>query len=89
MSILDQAAKITSKDRQEKYGHPADNFNNIADSWNTYLNARPEPQAEVNARDVGMMMILLKVMRDAHMIDIDDLIDIAGYARCIEMLDEV
>tara|TARA_R110000822_G_scaffold44890_4_gene120314 strand:+ start:2277 stop:2540 length:264 start_codon:yes stop_codon:yes gene_type:complete len=68
------AAEAATKDREVSYGTPADNFTLIADLWSQYLRKR------VSARDVGMMMVLLKVARLANGKHDDSLVDIAGYA---------
>ena len=42
----------------------------------------------ITAEDVPLMMILLKVSREANKHKRDNLVDIAGYARTREMLDD-
>lgn len=85
-SILDEAAKIAGVDRSEAYGHPLDNHRRIAALWQAYLDAR-KPGA-LTPQDVARMMILLKVARDIHAPKRDNLVDIAGYARCLEMMED-
>lgn len=88
MSILDQAAKITSEDRRKKYGHPSANLGNTAKLWSAYLERKVGVNFELDARDVCMMMVLVKVSRDANAPDPDNLLDIVGYARCAEIIEE-
>lgn len=82
-SILDEAARITSRDRQDVYGHPADDYGRTAAMWSAYLGV------PVSAEQAMVCMILVKVSRLANTPGHrDSLVDIAGYARCIEMLEE-
>ncbi len=75
--ILKTAADIVTKDRNNQYGEPEENFENIAAFWSDYLNVT------VDARDVGVMMILFKVARAMESGGtLDTYIDIAGYAAC-------
>ncbi len=88
-TVLDEAAHLTSKIRQQAYGHPRRNFDCIAEFWNTYLERRGSGEGfRLEPKDVGMMMLLVKIARYAHHPARDNLVDIAGYARTIEMLDE-
>ena len=75
---LNSAKECVTKDRQNTYGSPEDNFKRIAKLWNSYLN-----EVVVNEVDVAVMLALLKVARigsgNAHP---DNWIDLAGYAAC-------
>jgi hypothetical protein len=72
--LLDRAKQIISSDRNSTYGEPEDNLGRIANLWSTYLE-RP-----ISARDVAMLMILVKVAREIHNPHDDNPLDIAGYA---------
>lgn len=89
-TILQQAQHLTSADRQKTYGHPKENFTNIAEAWSAYLHARGLLPREVwlAARDVAQFNILQKSMRQGHRPTRDNLVDQAGYARTEEMLGE-
>jgi len=88
VTILEQAAQITAEDRQRFYGHPADNHGNTAALWSAYVRRKFGVDLELSARDVCMMMVLLKVSRDANKPQPDNLVDICGYARNAEMVQE-
>ena len=90
-SILDEAARVTSHDRNKSYGHPSKNVNNTAELWNANLARCFEGQSEskLTGRHVAMMMVLVKVSRDANTSKRDNLVDIAGWARVAEMLEEI
>lgn len=81
--ILEQAQKRVCG-REKEYDDPEDNFSTIAEFWETYLNARLFPRRPLNAMDVGMMMVLLKVARVAASDgrSEDSFVDIADYAAC-------
>lgn len=77
--ILKEAATIVNGTREQTYGQPEDNFATIAQMWEAYLGI------PINAMDVSMMMVLLKVARVSGRPDlttIDNFIDICGYAAC-------
>ncbi len=89
LNVLAEAARITSGDRHSDYGHPEQNLGGIADAWSAYLRRRYGADAPVlDGRAVAMLNIMAKVIRDAHKPKRDNLIDIAGYARTAEMLDD-
>lgn len=66
--ILDSAKEIVTKDREEQYGSPEDNFATIAEFWTTYIKTKcvgPGTDVNISPADVGTMMILLKTARIA------------------------
>lgn len=75
--LLDEAKAIVCGDRDQQYGKPEDSFCVIAKLWSDYI------MRYLDERDVAMMMILLKVVREATgQSKRDNLVDIAGYAAC-------
>jgi hypothetical protein len=88
VTILDEAARVTAEDRQRYYGHPLDNHGNTAAFWSSFLKRRHGLHVELTPEDVCMMMVLLKVSRWANLPHEDALIDIAGYARNVQMIEE-
>lgn len=84
-TILDEAAKLVYGARNQSYGHPRENFSNIASFWNAWMDARKE--TIFTPTDVAVMNILQKVARLANTPDHrDSLVDIAGYSATIERL---
>lgn len=79
-SILQKAEEIVSGDRAEDYGDMRTSFDNIAKMWSVIVGK------EVSARQVGLMMIALKLCRENNKHKEDNLVDCAGYAKCISML---
>ena len=80
-TILDTASRVTSTDRNQDYGHPAENHRRTAELWSIYLEDR-----FLTPEDVCMMNILQKVSRGMQVLTDDTLVDIAGYARNVEMI---
>jgi len=76
--LLHEAAELINGKRAQEYGEPQQSFENIAKHWSLYL------KKEITPFDVGMMMILLKVSREAGgKGSRDNLVDICGYAGLI------
>ena len=86
--VLAAAEKCVCGKRQEDYGTPEDNFTTIGLLWGVYLRAaHPElakvlPINGIEAKDVAIMMSLLKVARIATGSSPDSFVDLAGYAAC-------
>lgn len=85
-SMLDEAKRLTSRDRQKNYGHPRDNFKRIADLWNAYLSNRKNPETDISVEDIAWMMVLLKIARDLNRPTKDNLVDAVGYTRTLAMI---
>lgn len=84
--VLDEAKKCVCGQRQQDYGTPEDNFTTIGYLWSAYMRAaHPNLNMalnEINAKDVAVMMALLKVARIAAGSSPDSFVDLAGYAAC-------
>jgi hypothetical protein len=81
-NILQEADKLTASDRRKEYGHPKENFRHIADMWQTIL------QVRITSEQVIDCMIALKLCRAKQGYKRDTYVDIAGYARCAELIQE-
>ena len=80
--ILAKANEFISKDRNETHGDAFKNHAEIAEFWNTFLDSKLRPMANITAQDVAIMMILLKISRSTQgeKFNIDNFIDMVGYA---------
>lgn len=82
-TILEEAQRLIHGDRNKNYGHPRDNFADIAALFSSYLGT------EITDIDVANLMILVKIARvkgtGYHR---DSFTDIAGYAGCVERIYE-
>jgi hypothetical protein len=72
--ILQEAARLTAKDRQNIYGDPKTNHRRIADLWTTYL------EHEITPQQVAICMALVKVARLMQTETEDSFVDLAAYA---------
>lgn len=87
--ILSEAEALVNGQRQADYGDKLQNFSQIAMLWQGYLAMKLRPVCAITPEDVSMMMILVKMARLAKSPDHEDsLVDIAGYARCMDMLQQ-
>lgn len=82
---LREACEIVNGARNQTYGNVEDNFQKIANLWSCYLGFGVGPI------DVAMMMVLLKAARvSTGTTNLDNFVDVAGYAACAyEMGNEI
>lgn len=81
-NILKTAENLIYGDRQASYGSVTENFGRIAQMWSAILGV------EVCAADVGLCMIAVKLARQVNKASDENLIDICGYAGCLEKLNK-
>ena len=75
--VLRNAKECVCGQRQQDYGTPENNFALIASLWSVYLGK------EVSAKDVAMLMALMKIARiKSGSGTLDSFVDLAGYAAC-------
>lgn len=84
MEILDIAKAIVHGERAQTYGSAEESFERIGDYWTTWLGDKLKPAEGIDAYDVAMMMILMKVSRGHVAAHRDTAVDIAGYAALSE-----
>lgn len=79
--ILDTAKRAVA-DRGLNYGQPEDNFQRIANRWNTHLE-NLGMDADLTAESVAIMLADVKIARlENDPTHADSWIDMAGYAAC-------
>ena len=75
MDVCRRAADLVGGDRARQHGDALAAHTNIAVLWSAYLGM------PITARDVALMMVLLKIARTkTGTFNADDYIDAAGYA---------
>lgn len=87
-TILDTAGRLTSRDRNDSYGHPLDDYTCTAALFTAVLMHAGKLRADVVIEPelAQLLMIQVKASRLAQNLrHRDSLVDIAGYARTIEM----
>lgn len=87
--VLLEAQQLIHGEREEAYGHPADNLRNIAAQWSLYLSQRYHSDIRLLPEDVCWMMADLKKARQMHLPKMDNLIDAAGYIGLIQRCEEL
>ena len=86
-SILHEADALINGVKEQEYGHPKKNLNDIAVFWTTYLSAKSARVIEVSATDVCQLMVLLKMARSLNgPFKHDTILDEVSYAGLIGRL---
>ena len=86
MSILDEAARLVTGDRQDAYGPPEVDYDRVARITSAALSV------EWTACDALVQMLAVKLARIGHGVSADftadvlrdSLVDLAGYADCLD-----
>mgnify|MGYP003145574861 CR=1 FL=1 len=81
-SILDEAKYLVNGARGKNYGHPIEDFSKTAKMWSAILDTKVSPQ------DVGLCMVAVKLSREVNKHKRDNLVDIAGYALTVQMIED-
>ena len=85
-SILEEAIRLTSQDRQAIYGHPRDHFKKTIGLVNAMLSDYLKKPLE--SEQWPKIMICDKLARSMNSYKRDNMADIAGYAQTHEMVVE-
>lgn len=80
--VLREAEQLITGDRNETYGPPTKNFENIAKLWNVQFQHLLAEGSEFTAADVALAMIHMKMARMVAQPKRDNFVDLAGYAAC-------
>lgn len=81
LQLLDEAATAVSR---TEYGGPESSFRRIAELWTVWLANRGYVVGDLQAEDVAVMLMLMKVARLMSSVSHrDSIVDIAGYAACL------
>jgi hypothetical protein len=77
-TILEEAQFLTRGNRNSDYGHPLDDYIRTAKIWSAILGI------EITAEQAMLCMIGVKLSRQCHRPKRDNLVDICGYADCVD-----
>jgi Domain of unknown function (DUF6378) len=86
--VFSRARRLIHGQRQQDYGDKLENFSQIAAFWNATLARKLSEQ--ITPADVPLLMIGMKLARlSKSPTHYDSVLDVAGYAGCLEkMLEE-
>lgn len=90
-TICQEADRLVSHDRGNDYGHPLEDFSRTGSLWAPILSEwakMTDGEEPVSPELVGLCMIALKISREINRPKRDNRVDIAGYAKCLEMINE-
>ena len=87
-SILEEAQRLVHGERGENYGHPFDDFGRTAGMLSHLLHDKLRDGVTLNARDVAMMMICVKLSRERNKPKRDNRADGAGYFETLQLVME-
>lgn len=82
LSICEEAQSLTTGERAAAYGHPIVNFTTTANLINARFGTAFTPD------EIAEIMILVKIARQVQAKKRDNMVDIAGYANCIGLIEE-
>ena len=80
--ILEEALDITKGARNKDYGDCKVELERVATMWSVIF------ETEVTSNQVALAMIALKITRQMHANKRDNWVDIAGYARIGDIVNE-
>ncbi len=80
-SILEEAQRLTTGDRQSDYGHPIDDFTRTGRMWGAILGI-----PDVTPEAVAMCMVAVKLSREVNKPKRDNRVDACGYTNCLQMV---
>jgi len=86
--ILEEALSITQGDRRESYGHPLQDFERVSHMATGLIKHKLKDGQSLDADDIWRLMICIKLSRDVYKPKRDNKVDIAGYARCGQLVAE-
>lgn len=85
MNPLDQAKRLVHGERGDQYGHPAIDYECTAALWRALIKRRYGVDIALTADFACLMMVAVKLSREAGLSKPDNLVDAAGYILCAAM----
>jgi hypothetical protein len=84
-SILEIAAELVHGDRGAAYGHPYHDYAATVDMWRAMILRRYGVDVPLTPDFGCLMMVAVKLSREAGKPKADNRIDAAGYLECADM----
>jgi len=85
-SVLDEAKHLTSGPRMSDYDNPSSDFQRTSHIWTGILKGKLKEGECISPNDVALCMVGLKMSRETHKHKRDNLVDMAGYVRCLALI---
>jgi hypothetical protein len=85
MNILEEANSLVHGDRGAAYGHPIVDYECTAAMWQALIKRRYGVDVPLTPDFACLMMVAVKLSREAGKPKRDNLVDAAGYAECAAM----
>lgn len=82
-SALQEAQRLVHGNRGADYGHPIDDYTRTGRMWGAILGI-----GDIDPRVACLMMAAVKISREVNKHKRDNLVDLAGYAECANMVAE-
>lgn len=90
MNILEEANSLVHGDRGAAYGHPFVDYECTAAMWAALIKRRYGVEIPMTSDFACLLMMAVKLSREAGKPKRDNLVDAAGYAECAAMcLDKI
>lgn len=83
-SVLEEAQRLVYGPRQAAYGPPEQDFARTAKIWTGVLMLKLREGVEIDASDVALCMIGVKMSRESNCPKRDNRVDMAGYTGCLD-----
>lgn len=92
-TLLEEAARLTSGDRNAAYGAPYDNLTHMAHMVSAYVSGKYGLPVDLNAEDMAWIMVLAKMSRSVASLKDDNYVDAAAYSaiagECRTIIDKM
>jgi hypothetical protein len=86
--VLREATRLVMGERNGDYGDAVEDFTIVAGYWSIYLISKGIGPLELKAKDVALMMALLKIRREATHPKRDNVVDGCGYLALAQKCEE-
>ena len=86
-TILEEAQRLVHGDRGADYGHPGVDYRAVGRMWAAILERHFGFKVpDIDPRIAALMMVAVKLSREAGKHKRDNCTDMAGYAECVQMI---